>query len=100
MNMKASQRRPWDLLYGKSKNRRSRCRDASADILNELNITYDMHNRGAHLVIISSNGPIDFWPGMGKWQTRFDRGEEHEGSTLGTLLALLGFLDEEGNYVD
>ena len=99
MNMKASQRRPWDLIYGKSKNRRARNRDASADILNDLNIEYDMCNRGAHLVIHSSNGPIDFWPGVGHWKSRFGRDPECEGSTLGELLALLGFIDEEGNYV-
>lgn len=47
-------------------------RKFSTELLTKLNIDFDQHNYGIHLVVYSptSSEIIDFWPSTGKWIVR------------------------------
>ena len=50
--------------------KRSKNRDKSPEILTENGIEFESKNMGAHLVVDSKDGLIDFWPGTGKFIPR------------------------------
>ncbi len=50
--------------------KRSDNREQSAEILARAGIIFESRNIGAHLIVSSSIGVIDFWPGTGKWIVR------------------------------
>ena len=39
-------------------------------LLHKASIEYTSHNYGSHLIITTSSGAIDFWPGNDHWKTR------------------------------
>lgn len=49
---------------------RSLNRRQSPVLLEENSIVFEVKNNGAHLIVESTEGKIDFWPGTGKWITR------------------------------
>lgn len=63
----------WDAQRRESQQRRARHREQSAAVLRERGIPFNVHNKGAHLIV---NGPkgsriaFDFWPGTGLWKER------------------------------
>jgi len=50
--------------------KRAKNRESSKQILINAGIEFEVKNNGAHLIIISASGLIDFWPGTGQWLTR------------------------------
>lgn len=38
--------------------------------LNRRHIMFSTHNEGAHLIVETSHGLVDYWPGTGKWKAR------------------------------
>lgn len=55
-------------MNAESKERRTRNRENSAQMLQAAGIEFRSANRGAHLMIKRPDGGrIDFWPGTGKW---------------------------------
>jgi hypothetical protein len=54
----------------RSKQRRARNRETSTKLLADNNIPFQASNNGAHLIVSTKHGFIDFWPGTGKWITR------------------------------
>lgn len=57
----------WHEYKKMGQKKRAKNRTASAAILDENNILYDIHNGGAHLVVKHNNYVVDFWPGTGKY---------------------------------
>jgi len=53
-----------------SKKRRRRNRNQSAHILRQRCVEFTEHNKGAHLIVKTASGVIDFWPGTGKYTIR------------------------------
>jgi hypothetical protein len=53
--------------------KRAQNRDSSAEYLTRRNIAFNSRNGGAHLIVHSVNGLVDFWPGTGLWQIRSGR---------------------------
>ena len=53
-----------------SARKRKNNREQSAAMLAEAGIEYASKNNGAHLIVESNLGKIDFWPGTGKWMCR------------------------------
>ncbi len=39
-------------------------------LLHNAKISFTEHNNGAHLILDTRLGFVDFWPGTGKWKTR------------------------------
>lgn len=60
----------WVIQKELSKQRRSDNRDKSTQILIDRDIEFETRNAGAHLIVTSPTGTIDFWPGTGKWIRR------------------------------
>lgn len=59
--------------YNKKKRKGNRCHGATR--LTEEGISFERKNNGAHLIVETSNGKIDYWPGTGRWISRKgDRG--------------------------
>lgn len=50
--------------------KRAKNRDASPQRLTEAGVKFDSRNLGAHLIVQSQAGTIDFWPGTGNWIIR------------------------------
>lgn len=50
-------------------------RASSLKRLEAVGVEFTCHNNGAHLVVRSEKGLIDFWPGTGKWIGRTCDGE-------------------------
>ena len=49
---------------------RAQNRVNSTKLLTERGILFTTHNDGAHLIVDSGDGLIDFYPGTGKFRTR------------------------------
>jgi hypothetical protein len=60
----------WAEHKKRSQEKRASNRAASAEILARVGVKFESKNQGAHLVVESSRGKIDFWPGTGKWILR------------------------------
>lgn len=60
----------WAIHKEHSKQKRNDNRDRSAKLLTERGIEFESKNLGAHLIVQSNKGIIDFWPGTGKWKAR------------------------------
>lgn len=63
--------KPW--LLDESKRKRAANRRNSATMLRDCGIAFDDKNDGAHLIVSSSVGLIDFWPGTGLWICRSNK---------------------------
>lgn len=50
--------------------RRASNRERAAERLKGLCIDFQSKNYGAHLIVDGLKGPIDFWPGTGRWKER------------------------------
>lgn len=66
---------------------RTQRRENAPDFLRTSGIPFTEHNNGAHLVLDTHLGFVDFWPGTTKWKTRTF--PEHNGYGLTRLLALI-----------
>ncbi|UCV26741.1 hypothetical protein [Ferribacterium limneticum] len=69
------------------KDARTQRRENTPDLLDQAGVLFTEHNEGAHLVVESHLGYIDFWPGTGRWKTRTL--PQHTGFTVTKLLALI-----------
>lgn len=54
-------------------------REKSTGLLQAQAIPFEIHNRGAHLVVSGPTCLIDFWPGTGKYIVRDARGTTGRG---------------------
>lgn len=52
------------------KERRSRNRESSAELLREAGIQFESKNDGAHLIVNHAGNVADLWPGTGKYRVR------------------------------
>ncbi|MDN7481889.1 hypothetical protein QZM38_13750 [Burkholderia orbicola] len=59
-------------LLDEGQQRRARNREQSNLLLRENGYDFDERNGAAHLIVRTARGTIDFWPGTGKWITRFE----------------------------
>lgn len=50
--------------------KRSKNRESSAELLRKRGIKFEEKNGGVHLIVEGRYGPIDFWPGTGKFIAR------------------------------
>ncbi len=53
--------------------KRAQNRESSTEYLKRRNIAFNEKNGGAHLIVHSIGGMVDFWPGTGLWQIRNGR---------------------------
>lgn len=60
----------WMVYKAKRQEKRAHNRKVSAQMLAELGIPVEMKNHGAHIVLVTYGGVIDFWPGTGLWSSR------------------------------
>ncbi|MBN3777409.1 hypothetical protein G3O06_07570 [Burkholderia sp. Ac-20345] len=60
-----------DSLMSDGQVRRARNREQSNRLLRENGYDFDVRNGAAHLIVRTARGIVDFWPGTGKWITRF-----------------------------
>lgn len=65
---------------------RTQRRENAPDQLRAKGIVFTEHNNGAHLILDTEMGFVDFWPGTTKW--KFRSGESGYG--LAKLLGRLG----------
>lgn len=49
---------------------RAQRRENAPELLTKAGIPFTEHNNGAHLILDTHQGFIDFWPGTSKWKTR------------------------------
>lgn len=49
---------------------RARRRENAPELLKQAGIPFTEHNNGAHLILDTHLGFVDFWPGTTKWKTR------------------------------
>lgn len=54
--------------------------------LRGFGVNFSSHNNGAHLIVESKFGLIDYWPGTGKWKCR----NGDAGFSLDGLLGYMG----------
>jgi len=66
-----------DTAYGAmredSKRRRADNRERSTAELTSRGIAFESKNHGTHLMLKTSIGVVDFWPGTGAWSGRVSR---------------------------
>lgn len=72
---------------GESQARRADNRAGSADMLQELGVSFERNNMGAHLIVSHDGKVVDFWPGTGKY---IPRGFGRPGRGVFNLLKLIG----------
>lgn len=63
----------WKVVREESIRKRQANRQLSAAVLEKAGIPFEVKNAGAHLIVESGQGKIDFWPGTGKWKMRSGR---------------------------
>ena len=73
-----------------SQKKRAHNRVASAGRLREAGIDFVRKNGGAHLVITTNQGYIDFWPGTGKYILRYKEGKRGHGRGVAKLIKEIG----------
>ena len=66
---------------------RTQRRGNAPDLLDKAGVSFTEHNEGAHLVLDTHLGFVDFWPGSGRWKTRTL--PQQTGFTVTKLLALI-----------
>lgn len=66
---------------------RAQRRENAPEQLEKADIPFTSHNEGAHLILDTHLGFIDFWPGTTKWKSRTF--PEHNGYGITKLLALI-----------
>lgn len=66
---------------------RTQRRENAPEILRMVGIPFTEHNNGAHLILDTHLGFVDFWPGTTKWKTRTF--PEHAGYGVTKLLTLI-----------
>ena len=68
-------------------------RESAPEQLAAAKIPFTSHNNGAHLILDTHLGFVDFWPGTTKWKVRTF--PEHNGHGLSKLLLILNapFID-------
>lgn len=54
--------------------------------LKRRGIVFTTHNEGAHLIVETNHGLVDYWPGTGKWKAR----DGVRGHGLDGLVAYMG----------
>jgi hypothetical protein len=66
-----------DSIWAAFKERRAKSQEKRADnrknsraILDNKNCDYQLMNDGAHLIVKTNSGLVDFWPGTGRWIIR------------------------------
>lgn len=57
-------------MHAESRERRAKNRQSSADLLRAHGFEFQTRNAGAHLIVDTPRGPVDFWPGTGLWCQR------------------------------
>lgn len=62
-------------------------RENAPELLQKAGIPFTTHNNGAHLILDTYLGFVDFWPGTTKWKTRTF--PAHEGFGITRLLDLI-----------
>lgn len=60
----------YDGMAEHSKNKRARNRERSAALLIDRGVKFETRNAGAHLIVTTKYGLVDFWPGAGKFMPR------------------------------
>lgn len=60
----------WDARKAASKVRRAGNRQRGRDAIESAGVPYETNNNGVHMILRTSKGIIDFWPGTGKWTPR------------------------------
>ncbi len=68
-----------DAMRQRSTQRRANNRENGIKILTKDGFKFETLNAGAHLVIEIPEGKIDFWPGTGRYMTRFGAGVKGRG---------------------
>jgi hypothetical protein len=68
----------WRDVKAASQAKRASNRQSSADMLKAAGVAFVEANAGAHLIVQTQAGLIDFWPGTGLWIWR-GRKERHGG---------------------
>ena len=54
----------------RSKIKRARNRERGAHMLHERGVKFESKNAGAHLIVQTKSGVVDYWPGTGKFIPR------------------------------
>jgi hypothetical protein len=62
-------------------------RKDAPELLTKAGIPFTTHNQGAHLILDTHLGFVDFWPGTAKWKTRTF--PEQKGHGITRLLHLI-----------
>ncbi len=66
---------------------RTQRRENAPELLEKAGVSFTAHNHGAHLILDTHLGFIDFWPGTTKWKSRTF--PEHSGHGVTRLLQLI-----------
>ena len=77
----------WKEFRRMKQDARTQRRENAPELLKDANIPFTEHNNGAHLILDTHLGFIDFWPGTTKWKTRTF--PEQSGYGLTKLLQLI-----------
>jgi len=75
-------------LYLTSKLRRSNNRERSCSLLRFLSVEFETKNEGAHLIVKHEGQTVDFWPGTGKFKSRYPGTQYRRG--VFNMLKMLG----------
>jgi hypothetical protein len=75
--------------------RRSERRESAPDTLRARGINFDVRNGGAHLIVKTSNGCVDFWPGTQRWMSRL-KNKAGQGRGFKSLFSFLDMPTEQG----
>lgn len=77
----------WKAFKAMKQDARTQRRENAPELLQKAGIPFTTHNNGAHLILDTPLGFIDFWPGTTKWKTRTF--PTHDGFGITTLLRLV-----------
>lgn len=81
----------WAEYHKERQEKRASNRASSTKILEEKGISFERKNMGAHLIVSTKEGKIDFWPGTGKWIVRGGK----KGAGIKNLLKHIGEVNEQ-----
>jgi len=73
--------------------KRKNNRNNSTRILTRSCIEFTSHNGGAHLIVETIKGKIDFWPGTGNWKVR--KGNLTGKRGISNLIKYIGNLNDK-----
>lgn len=60
----------WSEYKKMKQDARTQRREKAPDQLTQAGINFTEHNNGAHLIVETHMGLVDFWPGTTRWKTR------------------------------